>query len=612
MKLIILHLVVVLLLYGSITQVKCSTGAGETIFNFLNDFSGESKGKKVENANLDKNFRFMSAKDEGDKAAEATGEAAKEATKEDQKNPNVVDLNDPNTQLEEWMTIASPTFANKLKYPQLLTPDGSQALIDLSNYERVNSNFEEAAKEGAPTTNAFWFKARGGYIYYSSTKEDINVLDAIYAKEVKNIQDTHLISNNAASCILVKDYENNKWTICAPRVESKMKWMCSLQKFLNQNLDFKCTPAELRKAKVLLPSTPNMPAIEEEKVIQPVIVIPMASKSCNEKWGYENKGLDWECTCKEGAEQSPIDLPSKDDAILSPLKPMFQYDMVSSNANESTLDGLVTAGDAIKIRYDKEAIRIYHPNLGKIVTLDGGVYIGEEISFHTPSEHKINGVRYDMEMQVVHYGRSKGDIAKQVVLSFLFKKTPGVYNKFIDKLDFFTLPNPTDTYRDLEQDLFLPFIFYNSDEDSIASMQPFSFFTYEGSLTQPPCTERTTHYVAADPIPLSNTVITLFKEALKKPDMENPNDPTHIVLNDDGNIENYRDTQPLNGRTVYIFDHRRYGCVDYKPKKKKIEPSGHYEKIIKDAIQYVFVNGHNPSNIPGSYVVSEKEAKGGN
>jgi hypothetical protein len=185
-----------------------------------------------------------------------------------------------------------------------------------------------------------------------------------------------------------------------------------------------------------------------------------------------------------------------------------------------------------------------------------------------------------------------------------------VYNKLIDKLDFFNLPNPTDNFRDLAQDFFIPSVLLNSDEDDMPTMTPFSFYTYQGSLTAPPCTERTTHYVAADPIPLSNTVLTLFKEALKKPDMMNVADPTQIVINDEGQIENNRDVQPLNGRSVFIFDHRRYGCVDYKPKKKKIQPAGHYEKVVREATEFVYVNGNQPSGLPGSFVVSEQEAKG--
>lgn len=526
-------------------------------------------------------------------------------------NKFYVDLNDPNSQISEWLTISSPAFANRSKYPTLMNKDGFQVLIDLSKYQRINGNYAAAKLQGATMSTAFWFKARGGYIYYSSTKEDINVLDAIFAKKVEDSLVTDPFSNNHSTCFDVTDFDNNIWNICALDEQKKLIFMCSLQKYLGQALDYSCIPPEERQAKVtLIPSISNVPKVERQRVVQPVIVIPMASKACNEKWDYLNKGGDWECTCKEGLEQSPIDLPIKEEAIQSPLKPMFQYELISAQAKDSTLDGILTGGKQVLIRYEKGAIRLFHPNMGKIVTIDGGVYVAEEISFHTPSEHKINGKQYDMEMQIVHFGRTKGDIAKQIVLSLLFKMTPGVYNKFIDRLDFFNLPNPTEKSSELFQDFYIPSVFFTTEEDDIPSMQPFSFYTYEGSLTLPPCTERTTHFVAADPLPLSNTVITLFKEALKKPDLVNENDQNQIVLNDEGVGENNRQIQPLNGRKVFIYDHRRYGCSEFKQKKRDIKPAGHYEKLVKDAAEYIFVAGNNPSGLPGSFVVSESEAKG--
>lgn len=30
------------------------------------------------------------------------------------------------------------------------------------------------------------------------------------------------------------------------------------------------------------------------------------------------------------------------------------------------------------------------------------IYQKKEVVFHGPSEHKLNGLRYDMEMQIVH------------------------------------------------------------------------------------------------------------------------------------------------------------------------------------------------------------------
>jgi carbonic anhydrase len=519
----------------------------------------------------------------------------------------VANLNDPNTQLSEWFTISSFTFKNLEKFPTI-TDDGANIQIKLGpSQDRINEKFDSAKAEGASIDSQFWFKIRGGYIYYFSTKEDINVLGSIFVKKVEN---SNLVNTkNKQGCFNVYDYSNDKWKLCANTYEIKMKWLCSLQEFLKQKLDWNCKPIPQAGDVTLLLPEKNETAVELKKVRQNVIIIPTASPKCNENWNYVNKGKDWDCACSEGGMQSPINLPEKEMAILSEIRPMFQYDVISAKAAESTLDGLLVAGEYMKIRYADSAIRIRHPNLGKIVTPDGAVFRAQEIIFHTPSEHQINGKTFEMEMQIIHYGISKGDIAKQVVLSFLFKAKPGVYNKFIEKLDFFYLPNPTDTFRDITNDLFIPHIFYNADDDEIPAMKPFSFFTYQGSLSSPPCTSRTTHYVAADPIELSSTVIQLFKEALKRPDLLNPV-TGDLILGTEEDVQNTRSVQELNDRVVYIYDHVRYGCPEFKKKPREIEEMGHYEKRNVDVTEYIYVNGKDPSGIPGSFVVSEGEAKG--
>lgn len=529
---------------------------------------------------------------------------------------SLVDLNDPNAQLSDWFTISSVSFLNTNKYPKtkISSPSKDKQNKDQSlSYERVNTDSPAALAQGAPSANAFWFRVRGNYLYYTQTKEDINVMDAIYIKEVKDDPSLSDISKRTATCINVTDYSSNNWLICATNQDTKKKWLCSLEKYLNQEGSVYCGSPQIATVNLQKDAEPR---VETKQVTQPMIIIPMESRHCNNKWDYSNKGIDWECTCKTGLSQSPIDLPNKNEAILKKERPMFQYDVISNIVTEETIDGLYKNDNnkpdwnKLKIRYHNGAIRIYHSNLGKLVSPDGAVFYAEEIVFHTPSEHTINGVQYDLEMQVIHYGRSVGDIARQAVVSFLFKNKPGVYNKFLDSIDIFNLPNPHENYSTIENPFYIPNVFYTMDDDDASAMPPFSFYTYEGSLTKPPCSERTTHYVAADPIPLSSTVIRMFKEALRKPDLKSEKDEKYIVPSEDGEIENNRQVQPLNSRPVSIFDHVKFGCVTFPKKKKLLQPAGHYEKATRKATEYIFVNGSKPSNLPGAFVVSEQEAKG--
>ncbi len=510
----------------------------------------------------------------------------------------IIDLNDNSNFLEDWFTVKSEYFHI---FPDVeTTSKGKKAKVIMKNGQRLNEDFSASKEQGAKTDKFFWFKLKSGYIYYFANKNDMNTLDAILIKTVEDSNIPQEANDKLPTCIFIYDYQKNKFEICVLTMEMKFKFLCSIQNYLHATLDDRCFAKEV------------VPAPIVEKVIKEVIIIPTASKNCNEGWNYVNRGSDWQCTCKEGNMQSPIDFPLKREAKPTNLTPMFNYERVSVNAEQSTIDGLVEEGKKINIRYEKNALRIFHPNMGRIVALDGAVYVAEEIIFHTPSEHKINGEQFDMEMQIIHYGRTKGDIANQIVLSVLFKTSPGHYNKFLDRIDFFNLPNPMEPSIELQHDFFIPSVFLDTDSEDIVAMEPFSFYNYEGSLTSPPCTERTTYYVTADPVPLSNTVIQLFKEALNRKDMIEKNEDGSIkgVMVETNTSENNRDVQELNGRTVYVFDHILNGCITYQPPKRTIKPVGHYEKITKSAQEYFYVNGIKPTGIPGSFVVSEKEARG--
>ncbi len=308
-----------------------------------------------------------------------------------------------------------------------------------------------------------------------------------------------------------------------------------------------------------------------------------------------------------GKEQSPINLPPRDYSIESPIHPVFQYDEIlpEEKIEKDDLFAEEKKAKPLQLKLINSQLKIKYNSFGKLVTLDGAVYSAKEIVIHTPAEHTIDGKKFDMELQIVHYGKTKGDIAKQVVLSFLFEKQPGATNQFLDSLDFYNLPSPINKVRSLRDGLYIPKIFFTESDKETPMMKPFSFYTYQGSISYPPCTQRTINYVASQPIKIGTTALQLFEEALRVPDM----------MDNKGNIiqspilpQNNRKVQPLNGRSVFFYDHVKYCGPDRikKPAKKK----GHYEKIVKKQVDYFFVNGMNPSGLPGAFVVTPKEALG--
>jgi carbonic anhydrase len=498
--------------------------------------------------------------------------------------------------LQNWLKISSPFFKNTRKFPPLELPGGQIVSIKLSDgYFRINEAYNKNNKTGPPTQNDFWFRLSGRHIYYSMNKHDMNVLGAIHLKQISDVIPLKAYSDEP-TCFIVLDKENIKWKICATNTQVKVQWVCRIRKELGID-DKDCEKKDLADAEI---------TILNKKVTQPIILIPLPSRTCNDNWDYSKNGDDWECTCKEGTEQSPIDLPTPDKAIKSPVKPLFQYDEIQAKSTMTTEDGRVKTDQYVKIFLDDGLLKIRHNSFGKIVTLDGSIYNAEEIRFHTPSEHKLNGKQYDLEIQIIHTGVTKGDIAKHVVLSFLFEKKPGVYNKFIDDVDFFNLPSPMGKERDIINNLYIPKILYSSDNDDLPIMKPFSFYTYQGSLTAPPCSERTIHYVHANPIPLGTTAVQLFKEATRIPDMQDTSG--NVIVNTSASTNN-RNVQQLNGRSVYYYDHVQL-CGPDPPERPKPKPVGHYEKIAKKVTEYFYVNSSKPSGLPGTFVVSEIEAKG--
>ena len=505
----------------------------------------------------------------------------------------------------------------KYKYmKEINLKKGSPEKVEIDDYGfRINKAYQTNSPNSIKSQKErimFVFQLSSKFFYYTVSDTDLNILETIAIDLIEEVlDDTYKINPfivEKEKCFALIMKENDKYAICAPTISIRDKFMCLIDKLINKNQP-KLTNCNLDLLNTKLDiESKNSEKYKLVNKTQQILLIPLPSEKCNENWNYYQKGSDWQCICKEGKEQSPIDLPTSDMAIKSAIKPIFEYEVISSINSFDTIDGIQTKDTKIQFKYLLNALRIFHPNMGKITTLDGSVYIAEEIVFHTPSEHKINGEQFDMEMQIIHYGRTKGDISKQVILSFLFKKKPGWGNKFIEKIDFFNLPNKAEDSKDIEHNLYIPDIFYSSlDDKDIPLLKPFSFYTYSGSITFPPCTERTIVYVASDVINLSTTAIEMFKEALRMPDLMD--DDLNFVI-DNSPLANNRNTQELNGRPIFFYDHIKYCGPNYISKTKRNFDIGHYEKRTKEVTNYFYVDNNKPSGLPGALLVPEKEAKG--
>jgi carbonic anhydrase len=507
----------------------------------------------------------------------------------------------PKPILEEWFMISSETFLSNEKFPPIHTGKGVETLgvkTDASNF-RINGAYgHKSLADKLPNDKFFYFRLSGLNIFYSSTKTDINILGTIAVESINEVLSlaTDASTEYITTCFTVIDKERQKWKICGMSEPTVKLWFCQIKTFLNI-MDLNNCPAKT--------DSNTAPIIEKTtEITQPVIIIPTASKFCNENWNYQKLTEDWECDCKEGKEQSPIDLPEIKKAIDSSLKPLMEYAPVKETCNEETIDGAIPTDGVLRIQLKENLLRIFAKQFGRIVTIDGAIYIANEINIHSPSEHTINGKKYDLEITILHSGESKGDIAKSASLSFLFEKSPGKYNGFIEDLDIFDLPSPLDPNKNLKKPINIANILKSEENENIEVLNPFSFFTYQGSLTTPPCNEDTIVYVASEPLKIGSTALQLIQETTRIPDMM---DAKGNIINSNFVNETSRPVQPLNGRPVFHYDHTNR-CM--RPDLKPAIPKGHYEKIRKAFTTYFYVNTNKPSGLPNSYVVSEGEAKG--
>ncbi|PKI64410.1 hypothetical protein CRG98_015195 [Punica granatum] len=107
------------------------------------------------------------------------------------------------------------------------------------------------------------------------------------------------------------------------------------------------------------------------------------SKIGPSRWGEIRP--EWR-TCKNGSMQSPIDLMSKSVEIISHLGDL----RMSYRPSNATLKN---RGHDIMLRWEGGAGSMH---------INGTEYVLQQCHWHSPSEHSIDGKRFDVELHLVH------------------------------------------------------------------------------------------------------------------------------------------------------------------------------------------------------------------
>lgn len=180
--------------------------------------------------------------------------------------------------------------------------------------------------------------------------------------------------------------------------------------------------------------------------------------------------------CSNGHHQSPIDILNPQRVDLPPIQ--FDY-------KPSPLD-IIDNGHTIMINYAP----------GSFISVGGKQYELKQFHFHRPSEEKINGKAYEMTVHLVHADQQ----GKLAVVAVLLQK--GEDNSLVREL-WGDLPKE----KDKEEHL-------NNVQIDLAKLLPADrgYYTFDGSLTTPPCSEGVTWYVLKHPVTVTAAEIEQFSK----------------------------------------------------------------------------------------------------
>ena len=183
-------------------------------------------------------------------------------------------------------------------------------------------------------------------------------------------------------------------------------------------------------------------------------------------------GLRAYAACADGSAQTPIDVTGAVEVDLA--DPVFDYAALAAT--------VVNNGHTIQANASE----------GNTVTVDGAVSPLQQIHFHAPSEHTIDGVSAAAEVHFVHT-TDDGVITVVGVMIVEGAEANAAWQPYVDAL---TTAEGAETTVELDWAAMLPGVR--------------TTFRYTGSLTTPPCTEGVNWLLMSEPVALSADQIAAF------------------------------------------------------------------------------------------------------
>lgn len=180
--------------------------------------------------------------------------------------------------------------------------------------------------------------------------------------------------------------------------------------------------------------------------------------------------------CADGTAQSPIDI--RDAVALDLVDIEFHYG--------ETANHIVNNGHTIQVNVDP----------GSHIVYNGIRYDLLQFHFHAPSEHTIDGEAAPLEIHFVHRDPNSNNLAVIGILLSAGDGENGTYAAVFDHL-----PAQAGASQATSEAL------------ALAEFLPPTrgYYTYQGSLTTPPCSEVVRWLLLDTPVALSAEQITAFR-----------------------------------------------------------------------------------------------------
>ena len=166
------------------------------------------------------------------------------AEKEEIIKPKEADPNDPKAIiLNDWLMVSSRTFKNNNVFPEIFTGFmNTNVRIRTDGYDfRINDAHEKDKNEqnNPEHQKHFWFRLTTEMIFYSSTKEDLNILGG---NKIAHIIHTAILKRHDLGyyCFSINDKSEHDWKICSEIEKTRNLWYCTIQKLRGQKLEKFC------------------------------------------------------------------------------------------------------------------------------------------------------------------------------------------------------------------------------------------------------------------------------------------------------------------------------------------------------------------------------------